>query len=773
MRSSLARLGRFAYRHPLRVLAIWALVLAAVAALLATQPKVIATGLSIADTPSQVALDDLRAALPDLAGTQGMLVVTAADGGRVDSGERGAALAGVNAALVQTGVVVDREARLVAQRAELSASVEQELRRRVPVGTDEATIQRLISTKGAEMVSETTGRLDALRAGAHPAGSALKVGGREVPGVLVSADGRVALVPVALTGQVAELPSGTLEKVIDAATATLDPVGLRADASASLRVQEAPIGGKEAIGVGIALLVLLVTLGSVVAAGLPVLTALMGVFIGVGTAFALSSHYTMTTSTPALGLMIGLAVGIDYALFILYRQRVLILREGRSAQDAVAEAMASAGSAVLFAGSTVVIALLGLLLVRIPFVSTMALTAAGTVAVAVAISLTALPALLGIAGDRVVSRRARARAQQPQRTRVASAWARVTTRHPWLVTLVVVGLLALAAVPAASMRLGMPSGATSPIGSSARTAYDATATGFGEGTNGALLVTVRSPGGWGRDLGVLEAWSTELSSRPHVVNVQLAGVDAAHMFAVFAVTPESGPTAASTEVVVNDLREMRWLSGSGRLSVTGPTAMNIDLSARIASVVPRYVLVVVGLSLLILLVAFRSVLIPVLATGGFLLTIAATMGLTSLIFGDTRFTGLVGLDRAGPVLSFLPLMATGILYGLAMDYQVFLVASVREERAQGRDARLSVVTGFKHASRVVVAAATIMVSVFGGFVLSSDPTIVQLGVALSLGILLDAFVIRMTLMPALLHRLGEHAWWLPRWLASRLPELEV
>ena len=773
MRSSLARLGRFAYRHPVRVLAIWVFVLGTVGVLLATQPKVIATGLSIADTPSQVALDGLREALPDLAGTQGMLVVTAADGGRVDSDERAAALAAVNGALVQTGVVVDREARLVAQRAELTATVEQELRRRAPPGTDEATIEHLLGTKGAQMVTETTARLDALRAGAQPAGGALQVDGRQIPGVQLSADGRVALVPVALTGQVADLPNGTLEKVLDAATETLEPVGLRADASASLRVQEAPIGGKEAIGVGIALLVLLVTLGSVVAAGLPVLTALMGVFIGVGSAFALSSHYTMTTSTPALGLMIGLAVGIDYALFILYRQRVLILREGRSAQEAAAEAMASAGSAVLFAGTTVVIALLGLLLVRIPFVSTMALTAAGTVAAAVAISLTVLPALLGIAGDRVVTARARARAVGPQRTRLASGWAGLVTRHPWLVTLAVVGFLALAAIPAGSLRLGMPSGATSPVGSSARTAYDATASGFGEGTNGALLVTVRSPQGWGRDLGVLESWSAELSARPGVANVQLAGVNAAHTFAVFAVTPTGGPTEATTEALVNDVREQRWLSESGRLSVTGPTAMNIDLSARIASVVPTYVLVVVGLSLLILLVAFRSVLIPVLATGGFLLTIAATMGLTSLIFGDTRFTGLVGLDRAGPVLSFLPLMATGILYGLAMDYQVFLVASVREERAEGRDARLSVVTGFKHASRVVVAAATIMVSVFGGFVLSADPTIVQLGVALSLGILLDAFLIRMTLMPALLYRFGERAWWLPRWLESRLPRVEV
>ena len=436
------------------------------------------------------------------------------------------------------------------------------------------------------------------------------------------------------------------------------------------------------------------------------------------------------------------------------------------------EAVGTAGSAVLFAGLTVVIALLGLLTLGIAFVNTMALTAATTVTLAVLIALTALPALLGLVGERVASNRARQSARRPGRHRIANGWVSAVTRRPWLTILGVVALLGLVALPAPGLDLGMPSGAVAQAGSPQRTSYDAITKAFGEGTNAPLIVLARERGKTPFDQAKLLSTQQALADMDGVVDVALMGSSPDSELAIYQVTPEGGPNDESTAELVTRLRSVP-LPEVGLLGVTGLTAMNIDLSEALADAIPVYVVLVVVLSLLVLLVVFRSLLVTLAATFGFLLTMAAVAGLVVTVFGNPDWTWVVGVDRPGPILPFLPIMATGILYGLANDYQLFLGTSIREDYVRGADPRASIRSGFVHAGRVVVAAAIIMVAVFGGFVLSSDTTIRQFGFALSAGVLIDAFLIRMTLIPALLHLAGERAWWLPRWLDDILPTLDI
>lgn len=846
----LHRFGRFAFRHPWRVLAAWALLVGLVLTLLATQPRAVATGLTLAKTPSQATLDSISASLPGAGGTQGTLVITAEDGGRVDIPERAAAIADAVARQAKTGHVVDREGKLTQQRLEVRDRVTTRVEEKVAVDLgprlgalatsldsaaarlsnstltayadrarrlseaaphamvdgasalfgELATLQAGAAANGlspqtlgiavpeggladpSQAVAQAVDRasapvladLDRLTTGTTPQGRPLTVDGHQLQTVRVSEDGTVAVVPVAFISPLGDLPEHALDDVLNVTGGAIGDAGLVATPSPSLLPTEPPLGGREAIGVGIAFLVLLLTLGSLVTAGLPILTALTGVLLGVGGAFSLSAHYTMTTATPALGLMIGLAVGIDYALFIVHKHRTLILREGLPPREAMGRALSTAGSAVLFAGLTVVIALLGLLTLDIAFVTTMALTAATTVTLAVALSLTALPALLGLVGPRVVGRSRRPATEDPATPRhpVADRWVRAVTAKPLLTIATVALALGLPALGAADLRLGMPDGSVAATGTPQRVSYDLTTRSFGEGHNAPLVVTVARDDGAGLDTAQLLAQQDRLATVEGVQSVRLMGATPERTLAIFQAIPEQGPNDPATEALVHRLRGIQ-LDGIRPLGVTGLTAINIDLSDVLTDAIPVYVGVVVVLSLVILLLVFRSVLLPVAATGGFLLAMAATMGIVVAAFGDERFTWLVGVDRSGPILSFLPIMATGILYGLAMDYQVFLGASMREDHVHGADARLAVRTGFRHATRVVVAAALIMVSVFGGFVLGHDTTIRQFGFALSTGILIDAFLIRMTLMPALLHLAGERAWWVPRRLDRILPRVDI
>lgn len=756
MSSLLQRLGGQAYQRPWPFLLIWLIVLGAVTGLAATSDGRISSSMTIDGTPSQQVLDQLEEDLPAASGGAGTIVFTVPDGDRLNSEERASAIAEAATEIGALPLVVDRSS-LAPTDAKASQN---------PSGSSED------SSPDPE-----SGAMQ--RTAPEDSPGPLILDGTPVPGVLVSADDSVAILQIQFTVPVDELPEGATEEAVGIAEQAVDGTGMTALPSDSLDAMHPPIGGHETIGLGIALAVLLITLGSLWAAGLPILTALTGVAIGVGGAFALSNTITLTTATPALALMIGLAVGIDYALFILNRQRRLIIVDGLSAGDATARAISTAGSAVVFAGSTVIIALAGLTVIGINFLTTMALVAASTVALAVLIALTLLPALLGILGERVCSIKARAAGPamaQAEENHLANRWVSLLVRRPWPVIVSVMVLMGLAAVPATTMDLGMPTGASQTQDSTSRQSYDAITRGFGEGYNAPLVVVVHPADGGTLDQQEIGAVTAGLQSTDDVVSATLMGADPERTLALFTVIPTAGPDDESTDALVQTLRDPQSTVATDAdvtLGVTGLTAINGDITERLRDALPEYIAIIVGLSLLLLLIVFRSLVIPIKATAGFLLSIAATFGLTTAVFQWGWLMEFVGLDNGGPLLSFLPIMVTGILYGLAMDYQVFLVSSMREAHLGGMSARPAIVHGFDHSSRVVIAAAVIMVSVFASFVFSDDPMIKQFGFALAAGVVIDAFLIRITLVPAVMSLLGEAAWWLPQWLDRLVPTIDV
>jgi uncharacterized membrane protein YdfJ with MMPL/SSD domain len=536
----------------------------------------------------------------------------------------------------------------------------------------------------------------------------------------------------------------------------------------------------EAIGMMVAFVVLAITLGSLLAAGLPLITAAIGVLIGVTSLTALTGVIEMSSTAPILATMLGLAVGIDYALFILSRHRQH-LGEGLEPREAAAKATATAGSAVVFAGATVVIALVGLTVVNIPFLTVMGLAAAGTVTIAVAIALTLLPAILGFAGHRVarvnrfLAMRPRHRAEG--KPALSVRYARFVTARPLPVVLVGLALLLAVAMPATHMKLGLPDDGSKPTSTTERRSYDLLTEGFGPGFNGPLTVVVDAP-----NLSASEQKDLAnkvvhgLEKFPGVAAVSPATQNEAGDLTVVKVTPTSGPSSDSTKDLVTALRdkadEIREKTGI-EAAVTGTTALNIDTADRLDAALPKYVVVVVGLALLLLMVVFHSVLVPIKAAAGFLLSIGASMGLVVWVFQDGHLADLLGVAQQGPIVSFLPILLIGILFGLAMDYEVFLVSRMRESFVHTGRARESVVTGYGHSGRVVTAAAIIMTAVFGAFLLDDDPVIKSIGLSLAFGVLADAFIVRMTLVPAVMALLGRRAWWMPRRLGRIVPTIDI
>jgi RND superfamily putative drug exporter len=529
------------------------------------------------------------------------------------------------------------------------------------------------------------------------------------------------------------------------------------------------VGGGEAVGVVVAMIVLFLTFGSLVSAGMTMLNALIGVAAGMAGLYALSSVVELTSTAPVLALMLGLAVGIDYSLFITSRHRQNLL-EGLDPAEAAGRAVGTAGSAVVFAGITVVIALAGLSVVDIPFLTVMGLAAAGTVAVAVLVAITLLPALLGFVGLRVLPRRRRANPVPDTRRPFGARWAELIIKLRIPVLLIgVLGLGALA-VPAAGMRVALPDASTSPAGSPEREANDLITAGFGPGFTGrlALVVTSDAPESTARTATDVTA---ALQGTPNLVAVSPPNLSRDQRTALLAVIPRTGPTDDATETLVHDVRDR--VAGYDGVALTGATAVGIDVSAKLSDAMPVYLLLVVGLSVLLLMLVFRSILVPVKAALGFLLTVGATFGLTVLVFQEGHLASWVGLDTPGPLVSFLPILLIGILFGLAMDYQVFLVSRMREDFVHGDTPRQATVNGMAHGARVVTAAALIMTAVFAGFILIEDPIIKSMGFALAIGVAIDAFVVRMTLVPAAMSLLGRAAWWLPRPLRRVLPNVDI
>jgi putative drug exporter of the RND superfamily len=589
----------------------------------------------------------------------------------------------------------------------------------------------------------------------------------------VSSDGRYALIQVQFADRADKITVAQRDAYENSGAAAR-AAGLRVEHGGEVMTAEPEVGSTEGIGVVIALVVLLITFGSLVAAGMTMINALIGVAAGIAGVYALSSLVQLTSTTPVLALMLGLAVGIDYSLFISSRYRQNLL-SGLAPADAAGQAVGTAGSAVLFAGATVVIALAGLSVVNIPFLTVMGLAAAGTVAIAVLVALTLLPALLGFAGRRVLARRQR-RIDSGTAIQAAEGagfrWARTVIR--WRIPVLLVGVIGIGvlSLPTTDMRLALPEAGTAAQGTPARKAADLTTEGFGPGFTGRLAMVISSDSPE-RTAAAATQVTNALQGTPNLLTLSAPTLSRDQHTALLAVIPTTGPTEQATETLVHDIRAKAATVSGADIALTGQTAVGIDVSKKLSDAMPVYLLLVVGLSVLLLMLVFRSLLVPVKAAVGFLLTVGATFGITVWIFQKGHLHHLIGLDTPGPLISFLPILLIGILFGLAMDYEVFLVSRMREDFVHGDTARQATIAGMGHGARVVTAAALIMISVFGGFVFVEDPTIKSIGFALAVGVAIDAFVVRMTLVPAVMSLLGRSAWWLPRWLDRALPNLDV
>ncbi|WP_040810857.1 MMPL family transporter [Nocardia concava] len=711
MAKFLYRLGRFAFEKRRLVVLLWLGILAACAIGAANAPSAPPDSFSIPGTESQQAFDLLSERFPGTKsdGAQARIVFVAPDGQQIGA------------------------------------------------DTNRAEVQQVIAEAAGG--GQVKGVLDPFQTGA------------------VSKDGTTAYATISYGATPQDLTDATK----DALTTAVDKGradGLKVEIGGTALQAKPEMGGAtEVIGIVIAAIVLMITFGAVAAAGLPLMTALIGLGAGVAAIVAVG----MSTTTTTLAMMLGLAVGIDYALFIVSRYRAERL-EGYGPEEAAGRAVGTAGSAVVFAGLTVVIALAGLSVVGIPVLTKMGLAAAGTVAIAVTVALTLLPALLGFFQRAVLPRAFRKSLGDKEvaftpdaKPNMGTRWARFVVRRPVAVLLLsLLGLGALA-LPVTSLEMGMPSDESQPTSTTQRRAYDDLAAGFGAGFNGPLTVVVDAKGVADPKAAVERATET-LAATSGVVSVSPAMFNQAGDTAMLTVIPKTGPAATETKDLVHTLRGetdgLRAATGATVL-VTGTTAMNIDLSQKMQDALLPYLAVVVGLAIILLMLVFRSIAVPIKAALGFLLSVGAAFGVIVAVFQWGWLAGLLGVHQTGPVMSMMPIFLIGVVFGLAMDYEVFLVTRMREAFAHGQSAEDAIVTGFKHSARVVVAAAAIMIAVFAGFIGGGEPMIKMMGLGLAAAVFFDAFIVRMTLVPAVLALLGDKAWWLPRWLDRALPNVDV
>ncbi|WP_426987101.1 MMPL family transporter [Pseudarthrobacter sp. Y6] len=817
----LYRLGKFSYRHRWLVISLWLAALVAVGGSAAAFHGTLSNNFQIPGTETQRIADKLKQELPAVSGGSATIVFEAPEGGFTD-GSRAAVTAALTklgdlpdvkatvdpfatqAQMDQAGqAITDGErqltvgrARLAASRAELDAGTAQLSAAEQQMAAGSATAAMIEARLGAQKAALAQGQaqLDAGTQELDAAKAKLDLGKRQAEasgGIrFVSADGQAAVAQVQFNTSINALTPAVRQHVQDIAHETSSE-GVTALASKEITEDISELfGTAEIIGIGVAALVLILMLGTLIAAGLPLLMAVIGVGVGVGITFALSGAFEMSSISPMLALMLGLAVGIDYSLFIVNRHRTQLLA-GMDPEESVARATGTSGNAVLFAGLTVIIALAALVVPGLPFLSVMGLAAAGTVAVAVLVALTLTPAMLSLIGRRIISRRAWAKAdahnaetghevadQAKDEEKSTRGWGGLVTRHPVVALVAGVLLLGTLALPAAQLQLALPDGGSEPVDSEAYQAYDVTARSFGEGVTGPIVVVGEFPAGL--DEAKAQELQYDVADLIRGVDNVVATVPVAlsedRRTAVFQVIPEEGPAKAGTVQVVRELRERgaQIQAETGvTIGLTGQTAGNIDVSTKLGDALPPYLAIVVGLSLVLLLLVFRSIVVPLLATGGFLLSLAAAFGLVVAVYQWGWLGGVFDVANPGAVLSFLPIILIGVLFGLAMDYQVFIASGMRESYMHGAPAKKAVRIGFSHAGAVVTAAAIIMVSVFAGFIFSHLTMVRPLGFAMAFGVLLDAFVVRMTIVPAVMYLLGEKTWWLPKWLDRVLPDVDV
>ncbi|MGI6878714.1 MMPL family transporter [Microbacterium sp. gxy059] len=720
MSTLLSSLGRWSFRHPWRVLGAWLLLLLVAGLGALGLGKGFDDAFAIPGTESEEGLDQLARTFPEVAGTGAQFIVVAAEGDSVDDADY-----------------------------------------REPI---EETLRELEAFDAMEAV---TSPYDDLVEG------------------LVADDGAAAIVQLQLSGEATAIDDEVTDAIADVVhgLAAELPGGSVTKLGGDLYAVDLPgLSLVELVGVAIALLVLIATFRSFVMAGLPLGVAIVGVGVSMLGIVAATGFATVSSTTPMLALMLGLAVGIDYALFIAARHQDQV-RDGADPEDSAARATGTAGSAVVFAGVTVLIALVGLSFAQIPFLTTMGVAAAVSVAVAMAIAVTLTPAFLGFAKGRVIGRPRRTRPGRPERAGFARRWVTAVTKHPVVTTVAVVLGLGIVAIPAGQLQLALPNAGVLPQDSEARQAYDLTGEHFGEGFNGPLIltgtvITSTDPVGLMEDLG------DEVAQIDGVAEVALTTPNATGDTGIVQVIPETGPSDPATSDLVRELRAHHgeWLDAYGiDVSVTGFTAVSIDISDRLSEALLPFGVFVVGLSFLLLMVVFRSVWVPLKAALGYLLSVLAAFGVVTAVFEWGWGADLLHVSREGPVIAFMPIIVMGVLFGLAMDYEVFLVSRMREDyvhavrrSAATRDVAIEAIrSGYAASARVVTAAAVIMFAVFAAFVPEGDSNIKPIALALAVGIAVDAFLIRMTLVPAVMALLGTRAWWMPAWLARRLPSLDV
>ena len=792
MGKKLHQLGAFAFRHPLLIIAGWVLILAILGFTASQFIKPTSSAISIPGTEAQKALDRMTELFPAAGKGNGRVVFAAPTGKTIN----------------------DFESTIT--------SVTQQLDK----------IDRVI--KAIDITQ-------------NPAA--------------LSKDKTIAYTQIQLKDGQGTISESTIDK-IDEVVKGARRNGLQVETGGDI-IKRTPgdiLGPTEIAGVVIAVIVLVMTLGSMIAAGMPIITAFVAIGVSMAGLFSLSQVMTIGSTTPVLAVMLGLAVGIDYSLFIINRYRTYVL-EGYAYKDAAARAIGTAGNAVIFAAATVVIALASLSVVQIPFMTTMGLAAAAAIAIAAAVAITLIPALLRLAGSHIFSRRVRkvtVKAQKAgphedhhaDRTTFWYRWGAGLTKYPLpvlAICLIVIGVIAL---PLRSLDLGLPTDEHSALNTTERKAYDLLVKGFGAGFNAPLLVVVEglpavndADRAAARDLAIqqlndqiakaaavqqtalqqqiatvrtpeqdatlqqqiammrasgdqkkAEAMATidkTVDQYAKLVQLKIVADTIAKDHRVVAaipatatsdgtkgliqIIPSGGPSDQVTSDIITDLRDpaqRQKLTGSRSLSlaVTGTTALQNDINVKLAAALPTYLFVVIGLSFVLLIIAFRSILVPLTATLGFLLSVVAMFGALVAVFQWGWF-GIA--DAPGPIVNFTPIIAIGILFGLAMDYEFFLVTSMDEAYHETKNAHRSVLRGFAHASKVVLAAAIIMVAVFTGFVFNHDPTVQGIGFALAFGIFVDAFIVRLTMVPAVMMLLGKSAWWLPKWLDRILPHVSI
>ena len=715
MSSLLYSLGHWAFRARRLVLVGWLIILVAIGGSAAVFNKGLDNGISIPGTESQAALDSLSTTFPQVSGASAQIIVVAADG------------------------------QLITDPAYKDA-----------LNTAAKDISAL------PQINTATSPFNKRINGA------------------ISENDKAGLVSIQFNGPTAKITKDSLAK-LEAATQTLSdelPAGSTVSLGGQIYSQSMPtISPTELIGIGVALVVLIITFGSFLAAGMPLLTALLGVGISIALIFIATAFAKVTSTTPMLALMLGLAVGIDYALFIISRHQDE-LRKGDTPAEAAARATGTAGSAVIFAGLTVMIALLGLGIAGIPFLTTMGVAAAVGVGIAVIISITLIPALLGFAGERLrpkqkKTKKAEAAAHKPNRFFLG--WVKAVTRFPIVTILAVVAVITIVALPALNLRLALPDAGSNAADDRSRITYDLVAENFGEGYNGPLLVTgtiVTSTD----PLGLMDDLKAELEKIPGVAAVPLATPNMTADTGIIQVVPTGAPDSPETKALVQAIRDKHdyFQKKYGvDLSVTGFTASGIDISTLLGNALLPFGIVVVGLSLILLTMVFRSIWVPIKAAVGYLFSVVAAFGVVTLVLQEGVGAEFFHVDKPGPVISFMPILVMGILFGLAMDYEVFLVARMREDYVHTGKARKSIVTGFVGSAKVVTAAAVIMFAVFAAFVPEGDGSLKAIALALAVGIFVDAFIVRMTFVPAVLQLLGDKAWYMPKWLDRVLPHFDV